>query len=167
MNNYSYNNFANPYMRNYQMPNYGQPQYVQQPQQPMPQPQMQMQQPTQYELPIQYVGNGTLKEAEGYILVPNAKAIFIDRANGMVYEKISNNEGLSSINHFAKVDNNKKVEELAPTPTIDTSNFALKQDLKGFVSINQYNLLIDELNSLKSQISTLNSTPKAGKKNNE
>lgn len=159
MNNYYNNqNYQNPYARNnYGMPNYMQPQYMQ-PQQPMVQPQMaqqQLQQPIQYEMPIQYVGNGTIKEAEAYILFPNQKAMFIDKANGMVYEKISNQDGQSFITHFKRVENkgeNQAVEPLKEQPTIDLSNYATKDDLGAFASQKQYNELLMKVEQLQKQV---------------
>ena len=180
MNNYSYNNFANPYMRNYQMPNYGQPQYVpqqqqqsvpptqmqmQQPQQqPMQQPiQQPMQQPMQVEAPILYVGYTTLKEAEAYILMPNTKAIFIDKANGMVYEKVCKNDGQSFITAFKKYEPNaENPQEAAPVaPPIDTTQFVKKRDLADFVTVNEYNNLLDQFDALRAQITAFIQPPKA------
>lgn len=121
-------------------------------QQPMQQPQMvQPQQPMQYEMPIQYVGYGTLKEAEAYILMPNAKAIFIDKTNGMYYEKASNNEGQSFIKHFKEVGS-KDEKQQEPKETIDYSLFVKKEDLGGFVSVKQYNDLVSKIEALQKQI---------------
>ena len=152
-----YNNYSNPYMRNYGVPNYGQTQPMVQPQmaqtqQPLVQ---QPQQPMQYEMPIQYVGNGTLKEAEAYILFPNQKAMFIDKANGMVYEKISNQDGQSFITHFKRVENkaeNKAVETNKEQPTIVLSSYVKKDDLGQFVSLKQYNELKDMFEKLQKQV---------------
>ena len=152
-----YNNYGNPYMRNYGVPNDNQPQYAPQPQQ-MAQPQVaqqQPQQPMQYEMPIQYVGNGTIKEAEAYILFPSQKAIFIDKANGMVYEKISNQDGQSFITHFKKIENkgeNQAVETPKEQPTIDLSNYVKKNDLGQFVSLEQYKELLSKFETLQKQV---------------
>ncbi len=125
-------------------------------QQPMQQPQMvQPQQPMQYEMPIQYVGYGTLKEAEAYILMPNAKAIFIDKTNGMYYEKASNNEGQSFIKHFKEVANQgekaseKQAKQESP---IDYSAFVKKEDLGSFVSVEEYNKLWHKIQHIENQI---------------
>lgn len=176
--NYSYYSFQNPYLRNYQAPNYSQPQIQmqqqqttqpqpqqmpiqQQMQQPMAQP---VQQPMPYEIPIQYVGSATLKEAEAYILMPNSKAIFIDKANGMVYEKICANNGQSSINYFKQIvaqEDAKPIETPTPTPIINTADFVKKSDLNGFITIEQYNELLYEFNAFKQQINALNQPIKA------
>ena len=155
--NYGYGNYTNPYARNYGMPSYTQPQYVPQPQQ-MPQQQMaqpQPQQTIQYEMPIQYVGNGTLKEAEAYILFPNQKAVFIDKANGMIYEKICGQDGQSFISHFKRVENkteNKPVEPRNDTPTIDLSNYVERKELGVFASVEQYEELKGMLEKLQEQL---------------
>lgn len=154
--NYNYQQpYAQPYARSYNMPSYTQPQYAPQPQQ-MPQPQIaQPQQPIQYEMPIQYVGNGTLKEAEAYILFPNQKAMFIDKANGMVYEKVCSQDGQSYITHFKRVEDkaeNNAVEPRNDTPTIDLSNYVERKELGAFVSVKQYNELKDMLDKLQKQV---------------
>lgn len=157
MNYNGYNSFVNPYARNYSVPSYAQPQYAPQPQQ-MGQPQMaqpQPQQPMQYETPIQFVGNGTLKEAEAYILFPNQKAMFIDKANGMVYEKICSQDGQSFITHFKRVENkaeNQAVETPQDQPTIDLSSYAKKDDLGQFVSLEQYKELLSKFETLQKQV---------------
>lgn len=151
-----YNNFGNGYQRNYAMPNYTQPQYMQ-PQMTMQQPiaQQQTQQSIQYEMPIQYVGNGTLKEAEAYILFPNQKAMFVDKANGMVYEKVCGQDGQSFITHFKRVENkaeNQAVETPKEQPTIDLSSYAKKDDLGQFVSLEQYKELLSKFETLQKQV---------------
>ena len=155
--NYFNQSYVNPYARTYGMPNYNQPQY-QMPQQQVAQPQPQVQQPQQpmqYEMPIQYVGNGSLKEAEAYILFPNQKAIFIDKANGMVYEKVCGVDGQSAITRFKRIEDkgeNKAVEPQKEQPTIDLSNYATKSDLGAFVSVKQYNELLNKFEQLQKQI---------------
>lgn len=152
--NSNYGNYGNmPF--SYQTPYYGNmygqgQQYNRQ--QPMQQPQMvQPQQPMQYEMPIQYVGYGTLKEAEAYILMPNAKAIFIDKTNGMYYEKASNNEGQSFIKQFKEISP-KDEKQQEPKETIDYSLFVKKEDLGGFVSVKQYNDLVSKIEAIQKQI---------------
>ena len=164
---FGYNqNYANPYTRmNYGMPNYGQPQF---PQQPMVQQQIQqqVQQPVQYETPIQYVGNGTLKETEAYILFPNQKAVFIDKANGMVYEKVCGQDGQSFITHFKKVENNgenQPVESTKDQPTIDLSNYVERKELGDFVSLKQYNELKEMFEKIQKQLTGVRSNVGATK----
>ena len=139
-----YNNYTNPYGRNYGVPNYTQTQYAMQPQQ-MAQPQ---QQPMQYETPIQYVGYANLKEAEAHILFPNQKAMFIDNANGMVYEKVCGNDGQSYITHFKKIEDKEDKKE---QPQIDLSNYVKKEDLGDFVGKKQYNELLSKFEQLQKQ----------------
>lgn len=161
--NYGYNNYGNSFGRNYGMPTYGQPQYVQpqqivQPQipiqQPMvqPQPQPQTQQSMQpMEMPFNYFGYGNYKEVESHILFPNQKALFIDRANNMFYEKICNNDGISVISQYKRVEN-QAVETPKEQPTIDLSSYAKKDDLGQFVSLEQYNELLKKFEYLQKQI---------------
>jgi tRNA(Ile2) C34 agmatinyltransferase TiaS len=159
--NYAYNNnFNNSFGRNYQMPSYAQPQYYPQ---PVGQPQVaqQPQQPIQFEMPIQYVGNATLKEAEAYILFPNQKALFIDKANSMVYEKICGNDGQSFIIAYKKVENEKQVEEpIKEEKPLEVGEFARKTDLKDFVTVEQYKELKEMFEGLKGQINGSKQAPK-------
>lgn len=161
--NYSYNSYPNNFGRNYNMPMYAQPQYApqvqQMPQQQMVQPQPQPQQPMQYEMPIQYVGNATLKETEAYILFPNQKALFIDKANGMVYEKVCGVDGQSEITHYKRIDFNAQNQAIEPQntqPAIDLSNYAKKDDLTAFASVEQYNQLLNKVEQLQKQIGSRN-----------
>ena len=150
--NYAYNNYNNSFGRNYQMPNYAQPQYYSQ---PVAQPQVaqQPQQPIQFEMPIQYVGNATLKEAEAYILFPNQKALFIDKANGMVYEKICGNDGQSFISAYKKIEAEKQTAEpIKEEKPLEVGEFVRKIDLKDFVTVEQYKELKEMFNGLKGQI---------------
>ena len=158
--NYGYNNFNNPYNRPFNVSNYGQPQYPTQPQQPVMQPQ----QPMQYEIPIQYVGNGTLKEAEGYILFPNQKALFVDKANGMIYEKVSGNDGQSFMVSYRKVEYDGEKKE---TNALDMAEYAKKTDLNGFVTLEQYNELKELYNALNGQLNAPKQTAKIKAEKND
>lgn len=174
--NYAYNNnFTNPYSRPFSMPNYGQPQFqmpMQQQQMAQMQSQPQMQQPMQptmpIDTPIQYVGYATLKEAEAYILMPNTKGLFIDKNSGSVYEKVCGANGQSEIIHYKKVDANANVMPVVGHKEEVNQNvpeFATKTDLKGFVTIEEYENLKEELKGLQGQIKGLKQTPKAKAEN--
>jgi hypothetical protein len=169
MNNYGYNapNYMSSYSRaNYGMNNYTQPQYAPQPQQIQPQIVQQpiMQQPIvqqaqqgmqSMEMPFNYFGYGNYKEVESLILFPNQKALFIDRANNMYYEKNCNNDGISVISQYKRVEDkaeNQAVETRNDTPTIDLSNYATKDDLGQFVSLKQYEELLNKFEELKSML---------------
>ena len=170
--NYAYNNFSNPYNRPFNVPNYAQPQYSAQMQQPLmqPQQQMSMQQPMQYEIPIQYVGNGTLKEAEGYILFPNQKALFVDKANGMIYEKVSGNDGQSFMVSYKRVEDDtvkKEGENVKAPPAVNMAEYAKKADLSDFVTIEQYNELKELYNALNGQLNAPKQTVKTKAEKND
>ena len=146
----------------YSYQNYGyQPQRTMQPQYQMPV--QQAQQPMQYDFPMQYVGNGTLKEAEGYIIFPNQKGIFFDKSNGMVYEKITYNDGQSFISAYKKVENetDKQTVEIAKEEKpLDLGEFAKKTDLKDFITVEQYKELKEMFEVLKGQINGSKQAPK-------
>ena len=165
--NYGYNSYPSNFGRNYNMPMYAQPQYApqmqQMPQQQMVQPQQQPQQPMQYEMPIQYVGNATLKETEAYILLPNQKAMFVDKANGMVYEKVCGADGQSEITHYKRIDfnaQNQAVEQRNTQSAIDLSNYVKKDDLTAFASVEQYNQLLSKIEQLQKQLNNKNNANK-------
>lgn len=146
---YSYQNYGyqqqRPMQQQYQMP-------VQLAQQPM-----------QYEYPLQYVGNGTLKEAEGYIIFPNQKGIFFDKANGMVYEKITYNDGQSFISEYKKIENEtdkQAVEIVKEKNPLELGEFAKKTDLKDFITVEQYKELKEMFDGLQGQINGLKQSSK-------
>ena len=141
-----------------------QPQPMNMPMQPqqMAQPQMAIQQQPQtqqnmqpMEMPFNYFGYGNYKEVESHILFPNQKALFIDRANNMFYEKNCNNDGISVISQYKRVENkteNQAVETPKEQPTIDLSNYAKKDDLGRFASLDDYNKLLAKVEQLQKQI---------------
>lgn len=159
-----YNNMGNGYQRNYGMPSYTQPQYMQpqqmvQPQMPIQQPIVQQTQPQQsmqpMEMPFNYFGYGNYKEVESHILFPNQKALFIDRANNMFYEKICNNDGISVINQYKRVENkaeNQAVETPKEQPTIDLSKYVERTELGAFASLKQYEELLSKFETLQKQV---------------
>lgn len=147
---YSYQNYG------YQQQRPMQPQY----QMPTPQPQM-VQPPIQFEMPIQYVGSASLKEAEAYILFPNQKALFIDKANGMVYEKVCGNDGQSFISAYKKVETEKQTAEpIKEDKPLEAGEFVRKTDLKDFITVEQYKELKEMFNGLKGQINGSKQAPK-------
>lgn len=163
MNNfmpYSYQNFG------YQTPTRQmamQPQFQptmpiqQQPMSQMP-TQPTIQQPMTIDTPIQYVGYATLKEAEAYILMPNAKGLFIDKNSGSVYEKVCGSDGQSFISHYKKVENNEN-KSVAEEKPINLPEFATKTDLKNFITVEEYENLKQELKGLQGQIKGLKLEP--------
>jgi hypothetical protein len=166
MTNYfnGYNNYPQ-YPQGYQsnMQRQGQMFNSQMPQpQPMPmQPQYQMQQPQPQqsmqpvEMPFNYFGYGNYKEVESHILFPNQKALFIDKANNMFYEKTCNNDGISVISQYKRVEDkaeNQAVEPQKQEPTIDLSSYVKKEDLGAFVGLEEYKQLLGKVEQLQKQI---------------
>lgn len=154
--NFNNQYYGNPYMRNFGTQPYMQPQFAQQPQPTQPQ------QPVQYEIPLMATIYGTLKEAEGHIVYPNTKILFIDKAKGMSYLKTANNDGQSSMRYFKQVEvladgTPLKAEETAK-PT-DLSNFVKKEELGQFVSLEEHNKLLAKFEELKKMIGGKPSVP--------
>lgn len=157
-NNNPYSNY--PYQStNYGVPNYSQRPYLpstQQMPQNMQQIPMQPQPQMQYEIPIQDVRFVTSEEAKAYIVMPNSKALLIDK-NGMAYLKTADNMGQSQTQYFrfeAVTADGSPIKPQEPTPQVDFNQFIKKEDLEnlGFVTVSQYNELAQKLEHIQKQI---------------
>lgn len=118
-------------------------------------PQQQQQAQRMQSLPIRDVRFVTREEANAYIVFPNTCALLIDRANGMVYLKTADNMGLSVMEYF-------KYERVNQdgTPIVSKSeqsdmeaDFVRKSEMEkyGFVTQEQYNVLLGEIKTLQSK----------------
>ena len=163
----------NPYSQypytGYGYPTYGRQNYMQ-PQQPMAQPQMQQQaQPTmQYETPIQDIRFVTSEEAKAFIVMPNSKALLIDKNGGVAHLKTADNMGQSVTQYFKFEQVNadgSPIKPQEPTPQVDFGQFAKKEELNGFVTIEQYNQLAEQYTSLLDQVNTMQKIIAGGKPN--
>lgn len=156
MYNNSYSNY--PYS-NYGMPNYSQRPYTPQVQQAMqntqqipmqPQPQM------QYEIPIQDIRFVTSEEAKAYIVMPNSKALLIDKNSGVAHLKVADNMGQSQTQYFRFEPINADgtpIKPQEPTPQIDLEAFG-----KRFVTIEQYEDLLDQFKQVKEMLERKNNS---------
>lgn len=140
----------NPYSQypytGYGYPNYGNRQFMQQ-QQPMAQPQMQAQQQPmqpQYETPIQDIRFVTSEEAKAFIVMPNSKALLIDKNGGVAHLKTADNMGQSVTQYFKFEQVNADGTPIKPQETQQSVDFSQ------FVTINQYNELLCQFNDLKN-----------------
>ena len=144
--NYSY---SNPYG----MPNYNQRPYSPQPQQiPQNAPQMPLQNAPQmpYEIPIQDVRFVTSEEARAYIVMPNSKALLIDKNGGVAHLKVADNMGQSTTQYFRFEPINadgSPIKPQEPMPQIDLAELDKK-----FVTIEQYDFLLEQFKQLKQLI---------------
>lgn len=152
-------NYANPYSQypytGYAYPNYGNRQFMQ-PQQQMAQPQAQVQQqaPMQYETPIQDIRFVTSEEAKAFIVMPNSKALLIDKNGGVAHLKTADNMGQSVTQYFKFEQVNADGTPIKPqenAPQVDYGQFVTKKELNGFVTTEQYNDLFDKFNSMAEQ----------------
>ena len=139
----------NPYSQypytGYAYPNYGQRNYMQ-PQQQMDQPQMQQaQQPMQPTLPT--LCYAKMEEAKPYIITnPNSSMLFIDKNAKKALLKSTDNVCNSYSQYFDFVEtdeNGNALQRQEPTPHVDFSQF---------VTISQYNDLLEQFNGLKSMV---------------
>lgn len=153
--------YNNPYSTypysNYGMPNYSQRPYTPQVQQAMqntqqipmqPQPQM------QYEIPIQDIRFVTSEEAKAYIVMPNSKALLIDKNSGVAHLKVADNMGQSQTQYFRFEPINADgtpIKPQEPTPQIDLEAFG-----KRFVTIEQYEDLLDQFKQVKEMLERKN-----------
>ena len=144
--NYSY---SNPYG----MPNYNQRPYSPQPQQiPQNAPQRPLQNAPQmpYEIPIQDVRFVTSEEARAYIVMPNSKALLIDKNGGVAHLKVADNMGQSTTQYFKFEPINadgSPIKPQEPTLQIDLAELDKK-----FVTIEQYDFLLEQFKQLKQLI---------------
>lgn len=151
MQNYGYQGYG---YQPYAVPSYQQRALNYQPQQ-MPQPQMQPQQQPQmqYEIPIQDVRFVTSEEAKAYIVMPNSKALLIDKG-GMAYLKTADNMGQSQTEcfRFERVNaDGTPIKPPQPTPQVNFDDFIKKEDLEklGFVTVAQYNELAQKMEQMQ------------------
>jgi hypothetical protein len=149
-------NYGNPYSQypytGYAYPNYGNRQFMQ-PQQP--QMAQQQQQPMQYETPIQDIRFVTSEEAKAFIVMPNSKALLIDKNGGVAHLKTADNMGQSVTQYFRFEQINadgSPIKPKEPTPQVDFEQFAKKEELNGFATVEQYNALVEQLNIMKKMI---------------
>lgn len=134
---YGYNNFGNSY--NPQIPQ--RPIY-------MPQnPTQDMEQGSPFQV-VKFVNE---KEAQGYVLLPNQKALLMDTANMKFWIKWTDSLGNSSIEtyKFEKSENNNFSEHVQ---SFNTSDFLKKDDLKNIATKSELDLLKDSIEELKKQI---------------
>ena len=90
-------------------------------------------------------------------LFPNQKALFVDKANGMIYEKVSGNDGQSFMTSYKRVEDETAKNEEAHTkkdPAVNMAEYVKKTDLNDFVTIEQYNELKELYNALNGQLNT-------------
>lgn len=144
---FGYNNYTNPYL---QANSYLSNTMVQ------PQPIRQMNQPqTQYEVPFNDVRFVNEKEAQGFILLPNQKALLMDTANKKFWIKYTDGLGNSSTEtyRFEKIENgDSNVTIVEEKPAIDTSAFITKDDFKNVATKTELNSLKETIAELKKQI---------------
>ena len=143
-----YNYSTYPYQSNYQVPNYMQRPYAPQPQQ-VPQAPIQPQAPTQppYEMPIQDVRFVTSEEAKAYIVMPNSKALLIDKS-GTAYLKSADNMGQSQTQYFRFEPINADGTPIVPQePKIDFNP-------DNFVTIEKFNELSTQFSELKKMLAS-------------
>ena len=144
----------NPYSQynytGYGYPTYGRQNFMQ-PQQQMSQPQQQVQPqpPMQYETPIQDIRFVTSEEAKAFIVMPNSKALLIDKNGGVAHLKTADNMGQSVTQYF-------KFEQVnADGSPLKQQEPQQKVDFSQFVTIAQHNDLLEQFNELKSMLQTV------------
>ena len=144
---FGYNNYTNPYLQTnpYLSNAMGQPQQIR----PLSQPQV------QYEAPFNDVRFVNEKEAQGFILLPNQKALLMDIANKKFWIKYTDGLGNSSTEtyRFEKIENgDSNVTIVEEKPAIDTSAFITKDDFKNVATKTELNSLKETIAELKKQV---------------
>ena len=154
---YGYQNYG--YQPSYSTPNYMQRGYMLQAQQPLqtqsmpqqPQPQM------QYEIPLQDVRFVTSEEAKAFIVMPNTRALLIDRQGGVAHLKSADSMGQSQTQYFRFEPINadgSPIKPQEPTPQVNFDEFVKKDQIKdlGFVTISQYNELAQKMEHILKRL---------------
>lgn len=141
----------NPYSQypytGYNYPNYGQRNYMQPQQQQMAQQQMQMQ-PQQPIMPT--LCYAKMEEAKPYIITaPNTAMLFIDREKGKALLKNTDNVCNSHSRYFNIVETDEQGNLIQD----QTQDQQPKIDLSQFVTVSQYNDLVEQFNALKGMLS--------------
>ena len=134
---YGYNNFGNPYMQSIQP----RPMY-------MNQPQIQDEQGSPFQI-VKFVNE---TEAQGFVLLPNQKALLMDTANMKFWIKWTDSLGNSTMEtyKFEKTDNATNNKEIAQS--IDIEKFVVKDDLKKLATIDEIKLIKENIEELRKQI---------------
>lgn len=169
--NSTYNAYS--YNAGYGMPNYQQRAYnpIMQPMQQMPQNmQMPMQHP-QSDMPIQDIKFVNAAQAEAYIVFPNTKVLLIDMQSGIAHLKSADGMGQSQTKYFKFISSNadgSPVQQTEPTTQINLDGFVKREELEslGYVTVDKYNELIEELNKIKQYISGAKQNAGTGKQAN-
>lgn len=154
----------NPYSQypytGYAYPNFGNRQFMQQ----MPQPQPQM----QTEIPIQDIRFVTSEEAKAFIVMPNSKALLIDKNGGVALLKTADNMGQSVTQYFKFEQVNADGTPLKPqeqSPQIDYSQFVTKKEIGELPTAEQYKQLAEQYNTLLAKFETMQKIIAGGKSN--
>ena len=153
-----YQNYG--YQPTYQQPNYMQRGYAPQPQQ-MPQNQQQAFAPIQtlppMETPIQDIKFVNRAQAEAYIVFPNTKVMLIDTESGIAHIKTADNMGQTKTDYFRFEQVNpdgSPIKSQEPKPEVNLDEFVRVDQIGklGFVTIDQYNALVQKLDSLQKKL---------------
>jgi hypothetical protein len=164
MNNYG-NAYA-PYGYGYQP--YMQRSYMQPQQQVAQQTMQQPQQPIQYETPIQDIRFVTSEEAKAFIVMPNSKALLIDKNGGMAHLKTADGMGQSVTQYFKFEQVNadgSPIKQQEPTPKVDYSQFVTKKEIDGLPTADQYKQLAEQYNTLLAKFENIQKMIIGGKPN--
>lgn len=155
----------NPYQSytypSYNIPNYAQRQFMQ------AQPQMQ-QSSMQFEMPFQDIRYVTSEEAKAFIVMPNSKALLIDKTNSVAHLKTADNMGQSVTQYFKFEQVNAdgtplKAQE--PAPQVDYSQFVTKKEIGELPTAEQYKQLAEQYNTLLAKFETMQKIIAGGKPN--
>lgn len=153
-NSYLNNNRFYATYPNY-LPNYYQPAYVpQQGQMNAQQMQQAQMQQRPYQAPIQAIKFLTADEMKAYIVMPASSELLVDQANNIAMLKSADPMGQSSSKTFKyeEINLNDTIAKPETPAPIDTSVFANKDDLKGFVTKDDLKTLTDKLDRMQKQI---------------
>lgn len=115
--------------------------------------------------PIRELRFVTSEEAKAYIVMPNSNALLLDTVNGMAYLKTADYLGQSVTEYykFNKVNADGSPIQTSEQPTtqvreevkvepIDTKDFLKKDDIKGFITVNEFKSLSEQVKNLQNKL---------------
>lgn len=138
-------NYYNPYYGNQYMSQFGNqyPQFQQQKQYAV--------QPQQ-EQTFQGIKFLTADEIKAYIVLPNTSEILVDKSNAIAHIKSADAMGQSSTRMFKFEEISELPQSKAEVPTIDTSSFITREEIKDFLRREDLKTIDDKLTMLEKQI---------------
>lgn len=126
--------------------------------------------------PIRELRFVTSEEAKAYIVMPNSNALLLDTVNGMAYLKTADYLGQSVTEYFkfnkvnadgSPIQTNEQsttqVHEEVKSEPLDTKDFLKKDDIKGFITVDEFKSLSEQVKNLQNKLNAKQAKSDKGK----